>query len=241
MKATPAVLRRDPGYRAEGLEWIRADLSPPVRYIHAQGQDWPQLWTTVQELPAPGSGGAATTTYPFSVAAGADDQEVQKNGGSYPPPGSVLRSTADTTAYAERTSTGSYYIRNILLRFDTSPIPDAAAVSAATLRLYVVKVTNQNIRSLRGEYYAWSGSLDTDYEADATAGTTAFEPVALASITGYSDHDFPLTNLSFVSKTGYTSVRLHVTGGQPAGTNAVQIATYEHTNYAEARLIVTYA
>jgi hypothetical protein len=42
-----------------------------------------------------------------------------------------------------------------------------------------------------------------------------------------------------VSTTGWTALRLHVSGGQPAGDNYVQMAAFENSNPV-AQLVVTY-
>jgi hypothetical protein len=48
-----------------------------------------------------------------------------------------------------------------------------------------------------------------------------------------------LSGLSSVSTTGWTGVRLHLSGGQPAGDNYVQMAAFGNANPV-AELVVTY-
>jgi hypothetical protein len=51
---------------------------------------------------------------------------------------------------------------------------------------------------------------------------------------------FSLSGVSAVSTTGYTALRLHVSGGQPAGDNYVQMAAFENNSRPAAQLVVNY-
>src|SRR5206468_342520 len=55
-----------------------------------------------------------------------------------------------------------------------------------------------------------------------------------------ADTDFALANLSNISKTSSTGIRMYVGGGQPTGTNHFSAAALEHTTDPEPRLIVIY-
>ena len=54
-------------------------------------------------------------------------------------------------------------------------------------------------------------------------------------------NSFSLTGLSNVSTTGFTSLRLHVDGGQPSGDNYVQFAAFEDSNTPAAQLVLTWS
>jgi len=49
-----------------------------------------------------------------------------------------------------------------------------------------------------------------------------------------------LSGVSAVSTTGWTRLRSHVSGGQPAGDNYVQMAAFENNSRPEPQLVVTY-
>jgi hypothetical protein len=160
-----------------------------------------------------------------------------------PPTAGIGRSTNGTVLEATKTKTDTGFTgRCMLLRFDTSSLPDTATVMAATLRCYVTASVTTNARSFSLGWYAWDGSSSTDYtmtaETDAHAGT------ALGSIATNADNDFALVNLANISKTGISYLRGHITGGEPLGTpwqeNYIVLAAWDHATLTEPRLIVDY-
>jgi hypothetical protein len=62
--------------------------------------------------------------------------------------------------------------------------------------------------------------------------------VPVAQLQAQAANDVPLSGLGSVSKTGFTGLRLHLDGGQPAGDNYVQLSSFESAQ--PPRLIVTY-
>jgi hypothetical protein len=133
---------------------------------------------------------------------------------------------------------GGYEVRTALLRFDTSSVPAGATITSASLRLTVSSATSANGRNLVAEWAsgaAWP--LDgTDYTA--TASTSASTGVAIGSLSAGSVVSLPLQNLGSISTTGWTTIRLHVDGGQPNGENNVFFKSYE--GGAPAQLIINY-
>ena len=142
------------------------------------------------------------------------------------------------TAGRRKTSSGTYGISNGLLRFDTSGLPDDAVITSATLRIYMTAKADGDNRSLAADWYtAWP--IDAS-DFTSVAGTTAIAGVDITGLTVQSANDVPLQNLTSISLTGYTGLRLHVDGGVPAADNVVQFASLEHTTRPEPQLIITY-
>lgn len=187
-----------------------------------------------------------TTT--FNVAAGADDAYVRAGEATYPPNANKQADSSGEWLYTARDrctagcplSGQTYEIASAFMRWDTSSLPNDATVSGATLRANVATKVNDNARNLTAEWYsAWP--IDTvDY--GIAEGDNDVLNVPLANVTaGNVDNDFALGgSATAVSLTGYTGLRLDVTGGQPTGRNALSFAALEHATYAEPRLLVTY-
>jgi hypothetical protein len=97
-----------------------------------------------------------------------------------------------------------------------------------------------NGRSLVAEWdngAAWP--LDaSDYTA--TASNSASSGVAISSLSVNAFNSLSLQNLGSISRTGYTTIRLHVDGGQPSGENNVSIAGRENGPTTAAQLVITY-
>ena len=184
------------------------------------------------------------STQVFSITAGADDQRIYRNGNSYPPTGTFTRDTSSELTMPQRAFVSGGVppaaISNSLLRWDTSSIPDGAVPQSASLDLVGWNFkSDANSRSVVGEYYNWDGVNTTDWAQDAPTTGLAFSKT-IASWNATGNNSIPLTNLSGINKTGYTSLRLHISGGTPTDQNYVDIATYEHATKTEPRLTVTY-
>lgn len=190
-----------------------------------------------------------TTT--FGIASGTDDGYVGKAGPTYPPLGIASVDTTATTISAMRSMQDicqatpglpgcpEHEIRNALIRWDTSSLPDNAAVTGATARLRVTTKSNSDSRSLTGDWYtAWP--IDSaDYSE--TAWTAAISGVALSSIPTNAQTDFTLSSAGAnVSKTGYSGLRLHISGSQASGTNYLNVVANEHPSLPEPALFVTF-
>lgn len=176
-----------------------------------------------------------TTT--FDVAASGDDGYVRGQGGSYPPTASSS-DTTDTTLYCGRSynGAGTYTVDVTLIRWNTATLPDNAVVSAATARLYMIAVDNQNARSLTAGYYSnWPIDI-ADYTS--TAETGAHSGTALSALTG-GYNNLALASLGSVSLTSYTGLRWHVSGGTPTGNNVAYIAAFDNASN-KPQLVVTY-
>jgi hypothetical protein len=112
------------------------------------------------------------TTAIFSVAADADDEYVIRSGVAFPPTADTFtRFTSGTTAETSSNFEGgtNYIYRNLLLKWDTSSLPDAAVITGATLQFWCTIVLIQNRRNFVGEYYTWDGTSQIDRSGTPSA------------------------------------------------------------------------
>ena len=186
----------------------------------------------------------------FSITAGGDDSEVYRDGATYTAvPNAVNHYTpaANTSVACWRSNFDAgvwFEIGTMLLRFNTSALPDDAIVTDATLRVYVQDIINSDGLSVTADWLAWTGSATTDWSTTALSGAISGIPLSSLLPVG-QDKDLPLENAAAnVSKTGVTSLRLGLTqrasNATPTGENHLHIAPFEHATQPEARLIVTY-
>ena len=185
--------------------------------------------------------GSSSGSMTFSVAAGGDDGDVTVSGASYPPSGSPgVNAAGGYFTAGRRFAFGSYYVNVPSLRFDTSALPDGATITSATLKVYVIKKVDGDSRNLMAEWYPGSSwPIDaSDYSLNSSGSALAGSGVP--SLTVGAVNSFALSGVSSVSTTGWTALRLHLSGGQPAGDNYVQMAAFENAN-PEAQLVVTYS
>jgi len=182
----------------------------------------------------------------FSIAAGSDDGDVAMNnmGAStaYPPSGTPDPSSSNNTFGARRAGpiAGGYEVRAGLIRFDTSTIPVGATLTTASLRLFVTGATSTNGRNLVAEWYngaTWPVD-GSDYAPAASNDASTGTAIGALGVNAFNT--LPLQNLGSISRSGYTTIRLHVDGGQPSGENLVFFAAYEGGPSQAAQLVVTY-
>ena len=178
----------------------------------------------------------------FNIAASGDDGAAASGAqADYAAAACTSTDLVATEANTHRSLIATnYYINDGLQRWDTSSIPDTDAVDSATLRLYVSAKTDANGRSLVADWYDFGASLTCadwvhDSLNDAISGTT------IASLTTGANNTFTLSNVSNISKTGFTGIRVHTSGGEPAGTNQVEYAFQDHATNDEPQLAVTHS
>ena len=82
---------------------------------------------------------------------------------------------------------------------------------------------------------------DRPERLDAHPHTTALPGTDITSLNKNSTVELTLANPSSLSLTGYSALRLGISGGQPNADNHVQFATLEHPSRDEPQLIVSYS
>ncbi len=173
----------------------------------------------------------------FQVSSLSDTDLARVSGTTWPPTGAVQRFPTATPIYPGKTlASGTYTVENLLVRWDTSAIPDDATILSATLRVSMNARSNADSRSVVGDWYVFVGT-DIDYSFTDLGGAVPATTILSLPSTGL--YDFPLENVSNVSKTGLSGIRLHVTGDAPTGANRafVNVDTIQNS----PTLIVDYA
>jgi hypothetical protein len=190
------------------------------------------------------SGGGGGGTLTVNLGAGGDDGDVSVAGpeaGGYPPSGSpAANSSGSVFTAGRRLAFGEYQVLTALLRFDTSALPDNATVTSVKLRVHVTNKADANNRDLVGEWYDASGWPIDVSDWALTLGTSAVSGTDIGGLTKSTTAELTLSNPGSVSLTGFSALRLGISGDQPAGDNLVQFAALEHTTKPEPSLVVTY-
>ena len=184
-------------------------------------------------------------TVTFTMAASGDDGDAavsSPTSSGYPPTGTAAINTSGGVFTAgRRLAYGNYQVIVPLLRFDTSTLPAGATVTSATLKLYVTTASNADNRNLVAEWAngaTWPLAA-SDWSLNSSA--SALSGSAISSIATGTVNSFNLTGLANISGSGYTTLRLHVDGGAPAGDNLVQFASYDNSSaYPKPQLVLTW-
>jgi hypothetical protein len=170
------------------------------------------------------------TVTPFDVDATGDDGLTIAVDVAYPPSCLAVDTTATTIGALKNFSVETdFFSANALMQWDTSSIPDGDPVTAATLSYAMTEVDSGIVdddgRNLDGEWYAAANwPIDCADHAD-NVGTDAFSedlttvvsPIDLGTLTG-------------ISKTGFTGLRVGISGGEPSGENSWTIDSSESGN-----------
>lgn len=176
-------------------------------------------------------------TVVFDLATNDDSQWVFRHGTGYPPEGTIT-ATPNGVAFVSK-NLDNFEIGLGVFRYDTSAIPDSAVVTSAALRTYVDGVFDSNGRSLTGGWMTDAAISTADYTD--TVETTALSPVLISSIPNPATTDFALNDAAAnINKTGYTKLRLMISGGLPDNYNIVNIPLLEHATLDAPQLVVTY-
>lgn len=183
---------------------------------------------------------ATATPTPVSVSFSAscsigDCATADNTSNAYPPAG-IVSIFSNFLNPNRSTFGGSFEVGVGLIRWDTSSITDGATILSCTLEFTTAAgaILNDDTRSLTAAWTTaespWSAS---DY--DVNAGTDALSGTALSTFSSNTLYDLSLSNCSNVDTTGYTGVKLWVSGGQPTGQNYMEIKTS-----TVPKLLVTY-
>lgn len=180
------------------------------------------------------------TLSPF-IAASADDGMVRGlSSASFPPAYSNTSDSGTWMRVQNAFAGGLYFYNNILMRWDTSALTNGATISSAVLHLFprTANFSDADSRHLFGEWYSWTPSMGSG-NYSTTPASTAFD-VTVASLTKDADNPITLTNPDAnISKTGYTGLRLYISGADPPGNNVVEFSDYDNTTNIP-QLVITY-
>lgn len=135
-----------------------------------------------------------------------------------------------------------YYAEICCMRWDTSALPDDATITGATLKLRLVSVVTTLTRNVEGTYYDFGGEPTVAADWILSAPASIFTPVDVAGLTVGAVNNFDLTDLTGISLSGYTGIRLNISGDAAPVNNksAARFASYEDPSLPAPQLDVTY-
>jgi hypothetical protein len=135
-----------------------------------------------------------------------------------------------------------YYAEVCCMRWDTSSIPDAATITGVDLKLHLVSVTTTLTRNLVGDYFDFGGEPTVAADWILSANPSIFTAVDVASLTVGAVNTFALTDLTGISKTGFTGIRLTIDNNTSPVDNksAARFASFEDPTNPAPQLVVTY-
>jgi len=181
----------------------------------------------------------------FTIAAATDNEDIYtySQQGVYPPTTHTTVETNVNTLITEKSyfpSFTEYDLEVTLLRWDTSTLPAGVHIDSANLLLYVTQINNSDSRNLTASYYSWSGQSNGDWTSGVDSGAITDTP--LANFTVAAVNTLPLLNPGTnINRSGYTGIRLTMSGGKPSGKNEFYIASYSNANHPAAQLVVNYS
>jgi YD repeat-containing protein len=182
----------------------------------------------------------------FIVGASGDDGYFLQSDDDYPPTATIGAFPSGINIGVSRDYvtgvSNPYRIRVGLARWNTAAIPDNATIIGASLNGYVTSVTNDNARSLTADWYSWTPPISAGhYTANAqTSASFAQSGWDLSAFTIGQNNTLSLSQPDlYMSKTGYTGLRFHISGSTPSGVNSFNIASWDSTN-PKPTLVVTW-
>jgi len=177
----------------------------------------------------------------FPIAVDTDDGSGYLRDTFYPPTTFVNDDAPDAAGVARHFLSPNYTVSHILLRWDTSSIADGASISAAELAFIYLGQGGSFDYDLIGQWYDFGGepTVAADIITDAVYDAIAPQD---PSLWGGAPQEIvvPIADLSGINKTGYTGLRLKLTGTTPTTAEYYSIAVYEHATHAPPELRVTY-
>lgn len=185
-----------------------------------------------------------TASIPISAAA--DDGTVVRTSASYATiaSGSANVDTTNTgwVTVGRYLSAGTFEVHVVVLRFQTAALlPDTATVTAARLKIHVLDAWEDDLRNVSADYYNSFTTLSTsDWVINDPSGD-AISGIALSSLTdGGVVNTLTLSGLTGISTTSSTTIRMHISGGQPTAWNYLAFAPYGHATAPVPTLEVDY-
>jgi hypothetical protein len=140
--------------------------------------------------------------------------------------------------------TNQYVRGNIILRFDTSSLPDNSIVTAATLELRSVAgfYADTDNRSLQIEWLADPGTITFASDFNATPAASAKAATDLTSLAASTSYSWPLLNPDVnISRVAATGLRFHVDGASPTAGNRIGFYSFDHATEPAPQLVITYS
>lgn len=190
------VLLSDLGYQEE--------FSSPANVVSVLGYHEPQ---------------GPDETVTLQITGVNDDASVYYIDGAFPPSGGsgFADSAADPNIlYHAATSGPVYTYGQVLMRFDTSVIPDDATVLSATLKCWMRRgadTVDTNSMRVCAEYYTWTPAASTaNYTNTVPTSPDAiqFWPSKQLTPSVYVERTMALSNPASINKTGFTGLRFHI-------------------------------
>lgn len=189
------------------------------------------------------NGGSGSSTYDASTEVGQDDGRAWgRSTTKFPPPFKMAVDSANQFMAARSWYTNShppyFHISTAAMEFLVDGLPQGAQIQSAGLCLFVKSIQNHDERNLTADWYEVNTSTNgTNWTIDQsfyskTAKTTALAGSSLSAFTPGQFNFVPLDNGTGVQTSvdngySYVGIRLHVSGGKPAGKNYVYITSSE--------------
>lgn len=167
-----------------------------------------------------------STTFPYYDQATSDRGYVERSGTSYAPAGTINAYTGSVNVERSKYSATSWWVANGLVRWNTSSLPDTATIQRARVSFTPAVWSDQDGRSLTAEWYAASNWPINSGDWIATASTTASGSPGwdLTTLDGLGLNLVNANdNVGKTSTNQYTSLRFHISGSTPAGSNEVDL------------------
>lgn len=183
-------------------------------------------------------------TVTFVVPANGDDAHVERRGSTWPPADPITMDSAYSRVRNAKSWNGAlskYQVIVGLFRWNTGSIPDDATVTAATARLSssTGSIEENPERTIQIEWY--TGAWDTSaWVLDPSTTVVASMALPLTADVWYTP---ALASPANVNKTGYTQLRLTVSGGGPPNLYANEgnfISRESNATTRFAELVATY-
>jgi hypothetical protein len=180
------------------------------------------------------------TTSTFDVALDTDTNSVKKTDAGVWPPNTSTATDASCTVHTTNFGGPLYYHILGLVRWDTSSIPDGDTILSATAKFAFDGIWQDDVPK-RLVVIDWHLPAFDTTDYIYPVGTNAHMGRALDTFTGAGAYnDFPLLNAYQVNTSGYTGLRIGISGGAPTGMNAIQIAQVADAS-PQPRLVVEHA
>ena len=178
--------------------------------------------------PPPARPRSPSTLAPAATTATSASPARQPAG--YPPTGTPARQRDRHLFTAgDGSPSASSEILTALLRFDTSALPDNATVTSAKLRLHVTGKADDDNRSPRRRVVPTPELADRRRRLDAQPRHQRAPGTDITDLTKNETAELALNGAGSISLSGYTGLRLGLSGGQPSGDNYLQIAASRTT------------